>query len=804
MSVQARQSTLASKRAGHLPARHRSMMRLAGWLIVFVFASAVSLARASAVDLFVVADSPSAKPNTSTTMHLFVGNVGAAGTGNVELTFVTPAYVNVHSPLPSGCQLLYENTERSVPSIVLCTLPALGQFEVREVDLNLDVDALAPPALTYGSVMIYPAANSVDIEQDIHDNAIAPGVEVALGTPVSGANINLYATGNAPAIPEVGSRDQASEVFTIGNNGLSATTGAAHFGIATPFFINDVSAQLPSGCIEAYSNPRPNVPEVVICTVPAGLAPGDTVQFPLRFRLIAGGPTGPQWGVGAVSPVPGSTDVDSDRADNLFEPLVNVTGPASTTPFLVRVPKDKAPVKERLLHALTKAAPLAPAKPRLPKLVPDANVDLNLSTNHPVIAPGAIDQQILTVGNNGQSASGNVRIVYALPLYANVAGALPSGCVYLYNNPDYTINQIVQCLVAGPAQNQQVTLTIPIQVSPNAPAAAYYGAGIVVPAAPGDVEQNVSDNVTTPGFTATAGAPAPVVGSRNAVDLYVATSMPNLLANAPANVEVTVGNKGPHATTEKVLVTFITQEFVNHSAPLPDGCSLLYENADPAVPEVVQCLIDPPIDVNGEVNRSIPIRLVPGAPSGVPFHTVMVRPQTSVNDVEIDPSDNMSFIGARTSRLPLHTLTLYLHGNDIAGTAGGFTMNTTPASSQLLSLDLINSPSWFSDPPLVGNFTTGAAFSVTLPCTLSLGVSVNYSLASTALDGSDSQPVGSANELLSLCLLGSHTVSIPVTTPLAFDNRRLKLTISTLLSLNLNLQLGSGAYVQGTNYEGTP
>lgn len=802
MPTQAQPSIPMLERSVGFFATREPIMRMAMWCLMLALASMASLARSSAVDLYVQAGSFSATPGSNGTMRLYVGNLGAAGTGNVELTFVTPSYVNVNAPLPSGCQLVYENAEPNVPSIVLCTLSALAHNEVREVDLSLAIDALAPSAPVYGNAMIYPAASSIDVEQDINDNSFEPSIEVGLGTPTPSANINLYATGTAPAIPEVGSVDEATEIFTIGNNGAAATTSAAHFGIATPFFINNLRAQLPSGCNEVYSNPRPNVPEVLICTVPAGLAPGSSVQFPLRLRLIPGGPTGPLWGIGGVSPVPGSNDVDSDRADNHFDPIINVKVAASGGSFVSS--KIKTQTKERLFRAFSKTHPVLLAKPRKAAATAAGAVDLSLSATHPEIAPGATGSQTLTVGNSGQSASGDVRIVYALPLYANVGGALPNGCTLLYDNPDFTISQIVQCLVAGPAQNQQTSIAIPLQVSPDAPIAGYGGAAMVVPAAPGDVEQHINDNMTSAGFTATAGAPVPIVGSRNPVDLYVSTKLPDLLTSAPANEVITVGNKGPNATTEPVLVTFITQQFVNHVNPLPAGCSMLYANTDPAVPEIVQCLIPPPLAVNAEVSLAIPFRLVPGAPSGVPFQNVFVRPQTSNSDVEINSSDNMGVIGARTSRLVPHTLALYLHGNDIPGTAGGYTMNSTPAPSQALSINLGTSPSWFSDPSLVGNFTSGATFSLTYPCTVALGLNVTYALASTAPDGSDSQPLGSVNEPISLCLLGSHTVSIPVLTPVAFDSRRLKLSISAALGVYLNLQLGSGTYVQGTNYEGTP
>jgi hypothetical protein len=48
-----------------------------------------------------------------------------------------------------------------------------------------------------------------------------------------------------------------------------------------------------------------------------------------------------------------------------------------------------------------------------------------------------------------------------------------------------------------------------------------------------------------------------------------------------------------------------------------------------------------------------------------------------------------------------HTLRFYLHGTDVRGTAGGFTMAATPAPAHLLTLDLLAAPRWYSEPPVV-------------------------------------------------------------------------------------------------------
>jgi len=195
--------------------------------------------------------------------------------------------------------------------------------------------------------------------------------------------------------------------------------------------------------------------------------------------------------------------------------------------------------------------------------------------------------------------------------------------------------------------------------------------------------------------------------------------------------------------------------------------------------------VTPIDDIDSEGNETVALTLSPDA-----AYTV-----GSPNGATVTIEDN--------DQPSPHTLRFYLHGNDIPGTAGGLTMNPAPAPSQTLSLDLLNSPSWFGEPPLTGSFQPGATFTLVFPRTLGLGLVVTFRLAATELDGSGEQLLGQTTQVLDLGL-GPHRISIPVTTPVSFNNQRLKLTISTAASLNTNLQMGNGTFLEATEFVGTP
>lgn len=145
------------------------------------------------------------------------------------------------------------------------------------------------------------------------------------------------------------------------------------------------------------------------------------------------------------------------------------------------------------------------------------------------------------------------------------------------------------------------------------------------------------------------------------------------------------------------------------------------------------------------------------------------------------------------------TLRYYLHGNDIPGTAGGFTMNANQPPSQVLRLNLLSAPRWYGDPAVRGTFGSGSTFTFRMPCLLGLSLATTYQVATTAADGGNAQVIGQVTRPVELCI-GSRTVNIPVSTPRRIDGQRLRLQVSTAVSLNLNLNIGSGTYLQATGF----
>jgi hypothetical protein len=147
-------------------------------------------------------------------------------------------------------------------------------------------------------------------------------------------------------------------------------------------------------------------------------------------------------------------------------------------------------------------------------------------------------------------------------------------------------------------------------------------------------------------------------------------------------------------------------------------------------------------------------------------------------------------------------VTFYLHGSDIPPTATGFTMNQTVPSSQQITVNFAQSPSWFSDPALTGTFEAGATFTVRITRPLGLlSPAATYRLSATNPDGSGEQLLGTVTRSATL---GQLTASIPVSTPVSLTNKRLKLTVTTNSTFNSRVQLGSSTYLQVTQFAGTP
>ncbi len=187
----------------------------------------------------------------------------------------------------------------------------------------------------------------------------------------------------------------------------------------------------------------------------------------------------------------------------------------------------------------------------------------------------------------------------------------------------------------------------------------------------------------------------------------------------------------------------------------------------------------------------------------VPNGTVIANTAVVVTNITDPVSANNVAVARFIARAIPHTLRFFLHGNDTPGTAGGFTMDFVPSTSQTLTVNLSQSPRWFSNPTLTGTVLAGGTFKVVRPCSLGVSLAATYRLAKTNPDGSAEQVLGQVHRPIGLCL-GSEVIAIPVSTPAAFANQRLKLTISSAVSVNLDLRLGPGAFAEVTNFVGIP
>ncbi len=168
--------------------------------------------------------------------------------------------------------------------------------------------------------------------------------------------------------------------------------------------------------------------------------------------------------------------------------------------------------------------------------------------------------------------------------------------------------------------------------------------------------------------------------------------------------------------------------------------------------------------------------------------------------------DNIALFQASVDNVVLeasHALTFFLHGNDIPGTAGGFTMNFTPPPPHTLSVSLLSHPRWFTEPTLTGTFAGNATFKLVVPCTVGVGLVNTFRLEATDPAGGSAVLLGSTQQFLSLCA-STRTIHIPVNVPVSLSNQRLKLTISNVLAILLNLHLGQHTFLEATNFLGTP
>ncbi|WP_394825746.1 hypothetical protein [Pendulispora albinea] len=604
----------------------------------------------------------------TTLQTVTVGNKGAATTGGVQMTFVTPTYVNVdrQRPLPGNCAFLFEDQDSTVPEIVRCALPDLAKGERRTVTIPLAVTRNAPPSILAGMAIALPQSPA-DHELSTQDNVATTIVYIERSGEEPPGTVDLFLAGDAPA---VGGPLPSTQTFVVGNSAAQPTRGDVALTFSTPFFVNvDRARALPNGCAFRYQNSDPSIPEIVRCVLPPGLASGQPVTLRIPLVAVPGGPVGRVNGNGAVATAAGSPDSDIDRLDNGFGPTINALGPSMTRP-------SSATPSSNVAEIQAAPAPLIPASTEAPtrtyassgttptatsnvsSAAGGASIDLRLSSTSVAAAAGDSGIQRFTLTNRGADATGAHRLVYSVPPFTIVdrSKVLPGQCDFLYENLDPTVPEIVQCRIAALKHGASATLDLPLSVAPGSPSGQFLGLGMVIPAADSsDTEQFLNDNRSAPAvailFDPDATRPPP---DTEGVDLYIWGDFPQVAPGGTTISYVHIGNKGPQPTRGETRVTFATPLFVNidRGHPLPSGCTIIYANLDPAVPEILECLVPAGIPAGNEAPPlAIPISAAPGGAPGGRFGNMIVRPG-SRRDRERDLRDNVHLHGVVITRHP--------------------------------------------------------------------------------------------------------------------------------------------------------
>ncbi|MFI5620574.1 hypothetical protein [Streptomyces sp. NPDC051567] len=273
----------------------------------------------------------------------------------------------------------------------------------------------------------------------------------------------------------------------------------------------------------------------------------------------------------------------------------------------------RAAIWAMVLVACTGAVAAAPA----PAARAEGTVDLALDVTNVVIAPGGTGQQEFTVSNLGTRATKAAsRLIYVTPVYINFA-SVPSGCVRRLENPDPLVPQIAECTVpAGLEPGETFTVIFNLSATPTNLAGTSYGDAIVSPDITVDPESNFSDNVNVPDAGIRQPKPPAVTGRVS--NVYLAFTTPALAPGKTTLKQFTIGNEGPSATVDPVRLVFATPFFVNFAdVPLPLGCTLLLDDNDPLIPQVVECRRTLPLPAGLEQVYDLALTAVRGGPSGM-------------------------------------------------------------------------------------------------------------------------------------------------------------------------------------------
>lgn len=270
-----------------------------------------------------------------------------------------------------------------------------------------------------------------------------------------------------------------------------------------------------------------------------------------------------------------------------------------------------------------------------------ARVDLNIGYDEPEIDAGGTGTQTVTVTNAGVDATGPAELTVTTPVFVAVT-ALPRNCAFLYQDGDAgdaTVPDVLRCTLPPLDHDESVTVTFRLAVDANAAAGVTFGEATVLPA-PGsaDVDQNLADNLGWPSVLVTGAAPVrggPSTG--HVTDLFVTTDLPALAVGAPAPETLTVGNRGPQATTGPARLLLVTPPLVRAADPLPAGCGFRYDSPDPAAPQVIGCSIDAPLASGATAVVRVPLTVLFGSPVQTSWGLADVFPDRAAGSTDVDP-----------------------------------------------------------------------------------------------------------------------------------------------------------------------
>lgn len=282
---------------------------------------------------------------------------------------------------------------------------------------------------------------------------------------------------------------------------------------------------------------------------------------------------------------------------------------------------------------------------QLPAVAAGGRIDLSLYYDEPVIPAGGQGQQTLTVTNAGDNASTPAELTVTTPVFVSLdpTRRLPTGCDFLYRDgdPDSAVPEVVRCTVAPLMHGQEHDFRFDLVADNAAAPGSTYGEATLLPT-PGspDIEQKMADNLGWPSVVV-SGSPtsvsAPATG--HITDVYLTTDLPAIALGHPKAETLTIGNRGPQATTGPVRVVVATPPLTRFDVddPLPAGCGFLYDSTDPAAPELLRCTLAGPLPALGETTLPLPLIPVYGSPVQTSWGIADVFPDRTAGSTDVDP-----------------------------------------------------------------------------------------------------------------------------------------------------------------------